>query len=64
MPVWVAPLANVAVVIKAAIGAFVLIAVFLFAGMLEMGVYLDFYEPTVMELAATVSGLPIPVNIP
>ncbi|MEH6592494.1 MAG: hypothetical protein V7746_19670 [Halioglobus sp.] len=64
MPVWIAPLANVAVVVKAPIGTFVLITVFLLFRMLEMGVYLYFLEPAIMELAAPVGGLPFPVNIP
>ncbi|MEH6591615.1 MAG: hypothetical protein V7746_15250 [Halioglobus sp.] len=60
----VAPLSNVTVEVKAAICALVHIAIFLFVRMLEMGMYLDLSEPAIMEFAAAVGSLSIPVNVP
>ena len=62
--VWIAPLANVTVVIKSTVLAPVMFALLLVVSVLQMRVDLDTPEATIFILAATICSLAVPVNRP
>ena len=64
MTIGVAPLTYVAVIVKAAVLAFVVFALFLVASVLQVSVYFHTFEMAVVKLAAAVGGIAIPVNRP
>jgi hypothetical protein len=62
--VWVTPFSNVAVVVEPTVLAFVSVALFVLMGVLQVVMDLDTLEVAVVVLAATISGLPVPVYRP
>ena len=64
MAVRVAPLADMAVVIEAPVLPFVIAALLVFVGMLEVVVNLHALEVTVVEFTAAVSSLAVPMHCP